>query len=74
MQSHLNIVVPNKLPFLEAVCWDLGDIYALNLDEMLSRYERGWDNKGVLADLDGDEKNFVAELAKAKGSWIQVDV
>ena len=74
MQPRLNIAVPNKLPFLEAVCWDLGDIHVLDLDEMLNRYERGWENKGVLADLNEPEKSFVAELAKAKGSWLQVDV
>lgn len=66
--------VPIKLPFLEAVCWDLDDVKVLAPDEMLSRYERGWDNRGVLADLDGDEKNFVAQLAREKGSWLQLDV
>ena len=66
--------VPNKLPFLEAICWDLGDVNVLALDEILSRYERSWDNRGILADLDGAEKGFVAQLAKEKGSWLQLDV
>ena len=74
MQYHHNIDVPEKLPFLEAVCWDLGDVYALDLNEMLNRYERGWENKGVLAELNGTEKAFLAQLAKIKGSWLQVDV
>lgn len=66
--------VPAKLPFLEAICWDLGDVHVLALDEMLNRYERGWHNRGTLADLDGAEKGFVAQLAKEKGSWLQLDV
>ena len=74
MQHHYSIDVPEKLPFLEAICCDLDDVYALNLNEMLNRYERGWENRGVLADLDEPEKCFVTQLAKAKGSWLQVDV
>jgi len=74
MQQINHIDVPDKLPFLEAVCWDLSDVYALNLDEMLNRYERGWQNKGVLADLGEAEKLFLTCLTKVKGSWLQVDV
>ena len=75
MQQFLKTkVVPVKLPFLEAICWDLGDVHVLALDEMLNRYERGWHNRGALADLDEAEKGFVAQLAKEKGSWLQLDV
>lgn len=74
MHHHNNIEIPEKLPFLEAVCWDLRDVHLLNPDEMLNRYERGWENKGVLADLYGAEKRFLTQLAKNKGSWLQVDV
>ncbi len=74
MRYYKHINIPEKLPFLEAVCWDLGDVYALNPDEMLNRYERGWENRGVLADLYGAEKRFLTQLAKNKGSWLQVDV
>ncbi|MFT6906332.1 MAG: hypothetical protein ACJAS1_002998 [Oleiphilaceae bacterium] len=74
MEYHQNINVPKQLPFLEAVCWDLGDVHALDLNEMLNRYERGWENKGVLADLNGIERGFLTQLAKIKGSWLQVDV
>jgi hypothetical protein len=41
---------------------------------MLNRYERGWVYRGVLADLEGEEKAFLRQLAKAKGSWLQVNV
>lgn len=74
MQNHHSIEVPDKLPFLEAVCWDLRDVRVLDLDEMLNRYESGWENRGVLADLTGSEKHFVAQLAREKGSWLQLDV
>ncbi len=74
MQHHFNIDVPKNLPFLEAVCWDLSDVHVLALDEMLTRYERGWAHRGVLADLEGSEKHFVVQLAKARGSWLQLDV
>jgi hypothetical protein len=74
MQQILNIQKPERLPFLEAVCWDLDDINHLDQDEMLNRYERGWAYRGVLADLEGEEKVFLQQLAKAKGSWLQVNV
>ncbi|WP_262731430.1 hypothetical protein [Alloalcanivorax marinus] len=71
-QGHFNI--PGRLPFLEAVCWDLRDVHGLTPDEMLNRYERGWEYRGALADLEGQERAFVHKLAVAKGSWLQVDV
>lgn len=73
-KQNSNIKQPERLPFLEAVCWDLGDIAALNQDEMLARYERGWDYRGTLADLAGEEAVFLRQLAQAKGSWLQVYV
>ena len=74
MENRINIEVPDKLPFPEAVCWDLGDVRVLDPDEMLNRYERGWENRDVLADLTGSEKIFVVKLAREKGSWLQLDV
>lgn len=74
MHQRNDYHIPEQLPFLTAVCWDLADVHALTIDEMLNRYERGWDYRGTLADLEGQEKVFVRELAIAKGSWLQVDV
>jgi hypothetical protein len=74
MPKGAKIRQPSQLPFLQAICWELGDVRVLNLDEMLSRYERGWTYKGVLADLEGEEKAFLKRLAKEKGSWLQLDV
>ncbi len=69
---YLNNVLlsPVELPFLRAICWQTEDIAHFTLDEMLSRYERGWVYNGVLADLEGEERAFVARLAKEKGSWL----
>ena len=66
--------IPSKLPFLSAICCDLDDVHILDLNEMLNRYERGWENKGVLADLNGIERGFLTQLAKIKGSWLQLDL
>lgn len=74
MRTAAAITIPRKLPFLTAICWDLGDARALTVDEMLNRYERGWDYRGVLADLKGEELIFLRKLAIAKGSWLQTDV
>ena len=74
MRTIKDIQIPEQLPFLAAICWDLADINHLSLDEMLNRYERGWIYKGTLADLEGDEKKFLRTLAKAKGSWLQINV
>jgi hypothetical protein len=74
MMQHYDIEIPTELPFLEAVCSDMDNVYLLNIDEMLNRYERGWANKGVLADLNEAEKCFVAKIAKTRRSWLQLDV
>lgn len=74
MPAALNIKPPNKLPFLTAICWEIGDVRRLSPDEMLNRYERGWEYRGILADLEGEEKVFLHHLAKSKGSWLQLDV
>lgn len=74
MLQQADFDIPKHLPFLEAVCWDLGDVHDLTPDEMLNRYERSWDYRGTLADVEGREKTFVRTLAAAKGSWLQLDV
>lgn len=73
-QFEQTLRTPEKLPFLEAICWDLGDVNLLSQDEILDRYERGWAYQGVLADILPQEKLYIANLAKAKGSWLQTSV
>ena len=41
---------------------------------MLSRYERGWQYRGVLADIGADKQRFIHDLALAGGSWLVNDV
>lgn len=68
------IKVPKHLPFLQAICWQTADVWRFTPDEMLNRYERGWDNRGVAANLEKEELAFVRDLAKAYGSWLSVDL
>ena len=73
-QGKHTLQKPEKLPFLEAICWDLHDVNLLTQDEILDRYERGWSYKGVLVDIPPQERKYIASLAKAKGSWLQISV
>ena len=74
MNAIVKIPQPQELPFLKAVCWDLVDISVLNDDEKLDRYERFWNYKGVLEDIDKEELLYINWLAKTKGSWLQTCV
>ncbi len=69
-----NIKIPKNMPFLQSVCWQTQDIKHFTLSEMLNRYERGWKYRGVLADLEGEELDFVRNLVKKTDSWIVCDV
>jgi Nucleotidyl transferase AbiEii toxin, Type IV TA system len=64
---------PNQLPFLAAVCWQTVDVMQFAPHEMLQQYERGWQYRGVLADLTVEEAEFVQVLSDRYGSWIVVD-
>jgi len=67
--SDINIKVPDKLPFLEAICWQIKEIRnRFTLAEIFSLYERGHRYRGVLAELEGDELCFADELAKKADS------
>ncbi len=68
------INIPAELPFLQAICWQTKDVKHFTLDEMLNRYERGWIHRGVLADIEGEELEFVRLLAKTKGSFLIANV
>ena len=68
------ILVPSKLPFLEAICWQTKDVYQLPPEEMLSRYERGWKYLTLFNSLEGEELEFLRKLAKHYHSWLQVEV
>jgi hypothetical protein len=45
-------------------------VYRFTPEEMLSRYERGWRYYNVFDNLDGEELNFLKEIAKCYESWL----
>jgi hypothetical protein len=69
-----NVSVPEKLPFLEAICWQTKDVYHFTPEEMLSRYERGWRYRSLFNSLEGEELDFLKKLAKDYHSWLQTDL
>jgi hypothetical protein len=69
-----NIPIPEKLPFLESLCWQTSDVYHFTPEEMLSRYERGWTYRNLFGNLDNEERAFVKLLAERYQSWLQVDL
>jgi len=70
----INIKIPENMPFLKSICWQTRDIKHFSLSDMLNHYERGWKYRGVLADLEGEELDFVRNLVKKTDSWIVCDV
>jgi hypothetical protein len=62
--------IPQQLPFLEALGWQTTNIQQFSPQEILTRYERGWQYRGVLVDLDVEELSFVRELSQRYGSWL----
>jgi hypothetical protein len=69
-----NVSVPEKLPFLEAICWQTKDVYHFTPEQMLSRYERGWRYRSLFNSLEGEELDFLKKLAKDYHSWLQTDL
>jgi hypothetical protein len=65
---------PKKLPFLEAICWQTENVYRFTPEQMLSRYERGWQYRKLFNNLEGEELNFLKELAKNYHSWLQAEL
>lgn len=61
--KNINIRVPDKLPFLEAICWQTKDVKHFTLSEMLNLYERCRRYRGILAELEGEELYFVNQLS-----------
>ena len=69
-----NITIPQKLPFLEAICWQTENVYRLTPEQMLSRYERGWKYRSLFDYLCGEELDFLKAIAKRYNSWLQVEL
>ncbi|MCM0592417.1 MAG: hypothetical protein HEQ19_26230 [Gloeotrichia echinulata CP02] len=64
-------IIPKKLPFLESICWQTTDVYRFTPEQMLSRYERGWQYHKLFNNLEGEELNFLKELGRLYKSWLQ---
>jgi hypothetical protein len=65
---------PEKLPFLESICWQTDNVYRFTPEQMLSRYERGWSYRQLFDNLEGEELKFLQELAKRYNSWLQASL
>ncbi|MEM9275413.1 MAG: hypothetical protein AAGA80_20965 [Cyanobacteria bacterium P01_F01_bin.143] len=66
--------IPETLPFLEAICWQTENVYRFEPEQMLSRYERGWRYRNLFNNLEGQELDFLKQLAKQYDSWLQSDL
>jgi Nucleotidyl transferase AbiEii toxin, Type IV TA system len=67
----MKIDMPQKLPFLESICWQIADVHQLTPEEMLNSYERGWKYREIFNNLKGEELIFLTELARNYNSWLQ---
>ncbi len=65
--------IPQRLPFLELVCWQNVNVKHFTPAEMLRRYEQGWEYRGVLGEPSVEELQFVKELAQNYGSWLATE-
>lgn len=66
--------VPEELPLLEAICWQISDVKNFSPKEMLISYERGWHYLGVLGEPSPEELIFIKQLIQRYGSWLATDV
>ena len=67
-----DIALPDELPFLASLSWFDVRWQELGPLDMLRRYERGWRNLGVTAELSAAERAFVRALALKYGSELDV--
>ena len=77
MENHLlkidTIVIPQKLHFLESICWQTKNVYKFSLEEMLSCYERNWKYRNLIESIECEELEFIKKLVTAYNSWLQVE-
>ena len=66
--------VPKQLPFLKSICWQTADVHHFTPEQMLSRYERGWEYRQLFGNPEGEELYFLRQLAKRYHSWLQVEL
>jgi hypothetical protein len=73
-KATIELSAPEKLPFLETICWQTEDVYRFTPEQMLSRYERGWEYRKLFSNLETEELTFLKKLAKRYHSWLQADL
>jgi hypothetical protein len=66
------IVVPDRLPFLDCLSWFDADRRKLSPLDMLKRYEAGWRHLGVLGEPTLEELAFIRALVERFGSTLRV--
>lgn len=66
--------IPEELPFLKAICWQVDNVKNFTLEEMLISYERGWRYLDVLGEPSSEELAFIKALVQRYGSWLANDV
>ena len=71
-QPDLDLVLPERLPFLESLSWFDRNYQDLPLLDILRRYESGWRYLGVLADPSPEEWDFIRALVSRFGSYLDV--
>lgn len=73
--TNLNLLkIPAKLPFLQAICWQVANVKNLTFKEMLDRYESGWHYWGVLGKPNFEELAFIQQLSQHYQSWLLAEL
>ena len=71
-RPELDLILPERLPFLESLSWFDCGYRDLPLLDILRRYESGWRYLVVLADPSPEEWDFIRALASRFGSYLDV--
>ncbi|MEG3847599.1 nucleotidyl transferase AbiEii/AbiGii toxin family protein [Microcoleus sp. herbarium19] len=66
--------IPAKMPFLQAICWQIANIKNLTFPEMLCRYESGWHYWGVLGEPNSEELAFIQQISQHYQSWLVAEL
>jgi hypothetical protein len=61
-ETATQLCPPQKLPLLEALCWNIANPYKLSLEQILSVYESRWKYLGILGEPSQQELSFIEEL------------
>lgn len=59
-----DLTIPQSLPLLEALCWNIADPYALSPQDMLGIYESNWQFSGILGKPSKNELEFIKSISQ----------